>query len=74
MVSLGLLPVGYLLAGPLADALGAAEVLAVGSALAMIAWLLALLPRETRALERHPPATGAEEPTTGESWIGFPDV
>ena len=74
MVSLGLLPVGYLLAGPLADALGAAEVLAVGSALAMIAWLLALLPRETRALERHPPASGSEEPTTGEMRIGFPDV
>jgi predicted MFS family arabinose efflux permease len=74
MVSLGLLPVGYLLAGPLADALGPAEVLAVGSALAMIAWLLALLPRETRALERHPPATGSEEPTTGEMRIGFPDV
>ena len=40
----------------------------------MIAWLLALLPRETRALERLPAAPRTEEPTTGESWIGFPDV
>jgi len=71
MVSLGLLPLGYLLAGPLADAVGSTAVLAVGSALAMIAWLLALLPRETRMLERL--AVGAE-PTTGEHRLGFPDV
>jgi len=73
MVSLGLLPVGYLLAGPLAEALGAVEVLAIGSALAMAAWLLALLPRESRSLERLAPAREAE-PVTGEQWIGFPDV
>jgi MFS family permease len=71
MVSLGLLPVGYLLAGPLADAVGSTAVLAVGSALAMIAWLLALLPRESRMLER---LAIAAEPTTGEHRIGFPDV
>ena len=74
MISLGLLPVGYLLAGPLAEALGAIEVLAVGSVLAMLTWLLALLPRESRALERIPASERADEPATGESWIGFPDV
>ncbi|HEX2389137.1 MAG TPA: MFS transporter [Solirubrobacterales bacterium] len=74
MISLGLLPVGYLLAGPLAEALGAIEVLAVGSVLAMLAWLLALLPRESRTLERIPASERADEPVTGESWIGFPDV
>jgi MFS family permease len=73
MFSLGLLPVGYLLAGPLADAVGAIEVLAVGSALALAAWLLALIPRETRALERITPSRGAER-VTGEHRIGFPDV
>ncbi|MEZ5075115.1 MAG: MFS transporter [Solirubrobacterales bacterium] len=73
MVSLGLLPVGYLLAGPLANAVGAVEVLAVGSALAMAAWLLALVPDETRALERIAPG-GTREPPSGEHWIGFPDV
>ncbi|HET6830388.1 MAG TPA: MFS transporter [Solirubrobacterales bacterium] len=71
MVSLGLLPLGYLLAGPLADTFGAAEVLAIGTALAMVVWLLALLPRETRSLERL--EVGAE-PTTGEHRLGFPDV
>ncbi|MCB0876635.1 MAG: MFS transporter [Solirubrobacterales bacterium] len=74
MISLGLLPVGYLLAGPLADSIGAVEVLAVGSVLAMAAWLLALLPRETRALEQLPPARRTGEANTGEHWIGFPDV
>ena len=74
MVSLGLLPVGYLLAGPLAEALGAVEVLAVGSALAMVAWLLALLPRESRMLERIAPSGTTAEPPTGETRIGFPDV
>jgi MFS family permease len=71
MVSLGLLPVGYLLAGPLADAVGSTAVLAVGSALAMIAWLLALLPRENRMLER---LAIAAEPTAGELGLGVPDV
>jgi MFS family permease len=52
MVSLGLLPLGYLLAGPLADALGSTEVLAAGSALGLVALALGLLPSETRMLER----------------------
>jgi hypothetical protein len=52
MVSLGLLPLGYVLAGPLASALGAVEVLIGGSVLAFIAFALGLLPRQTRQLER----------------------
>ena len=72
MVSLGLLPIGYLLAGPLANAIGAAEVLAVGSALAMFAWLLALLPRESRMLERIQIGPQAEPPS-GEMRISARD-
>ena len=73
MVSLGLLPIGYLLAGPLANAIGAAEVLAVGSALAMFAWLLALLPRESRMLERIQIGPQAEPPS-GEMRISARDL
>jgi hypothetical protein len=52
MVSLALLPLGYVLAGPLAHALGAVEILLGGSALAGVALALGLLPRETRMLRR----------------------
>ncbi len=52
MVSLALLPLGYALAGPLAGALGAIEVLLGGSVLAAIALALGLLPRQTRMLRR----------------------
>ena len=52
MVSLGLLPLGYLLAGPLADALGAVPVLLGGSAIGLVALAVGLVPRETRTLER----------------------
>jgi predicted MFS family arabinose efflux permease len=52
MVSLALLPLGYVLAGPLAQALGAVEVLIGGSALACLALAAGLLPRETRMLKR----------------------
>jgi MFS family permease len=65
MVSLALLPLGYLLAGPLADALGAIEVLLGGSVLACVALAVGLLPRETRMLERleeGEPATKVTEP------------
>jgi MFS family permease len=60
MVSLGLLPLGYVLAGPLAEALGAVEVLLGGSALACVALALGLLPRETRMLERLDLGPGAD--------------
>jgi hypothetical protein len=52
MVSLALLPLGYVLAGPLAGALGPVEVLLGGSVLATVALALGLLPRQTRMLRR----------------------
>jgi hypothetical protein len=58
MVSLALLPLGYVLAGPLASALGSVDVLIGGSVLAAIALALGLLPRQTRMLERFPAAGG----------------
>ncbi len=50
MGSLALLPVGYLLAGPLAATFGARTVLGVGSAVGLVLLLLALVPRATREL------------------------
>lgn len=50
MGSLAMLPVGYLLAGPLASVFGARTVLGVGSAIGLALLLLALLPRSTREL------------------------
>ena len=52
MVSYALLPLGFILAGPLAGSLGAVDVLIGGSVLACVAFALGLLPRETRMLER----------------------
>ncbi len=51
-VSLGLVPLGYVLAGPAADALGATEVLLGGAIVALVVLALGLLPRQTRMLER----------------------
>lgn len=51
-VSLGLVPLGYVLAGPAADAFGASEVLLGGSIIAVAVLALGLLPRDTRMLER----------------------
>ncbi len=59
MGSLALLPVGYALAGPLAEAFGAQTVLGVGSVLGLAALLFALLPRSTRELTEAP--LGPEE-------------
>jgi hypothetical protein len=50
MGSLALLPIGYLVSGPLASALGAREVIALGSALSLGLIGLALAPRSTREL------------------------
>jgi predicted MFS family arabinose efflux permease len=50
MGSLALLPLGFALAGPLAATFGARTVLGVGAAVALVALLLALLPRSTREL------------------------
>ena len=64
MISLGLLPVGYAIMGPLAESLGAVNVLIAGAALAILAQALGLLPREIRMLERlgdgRPPAREVE--------------
>lgn len=50
MGSLALLPLGYLVAGPLASVFGAQTVLAAGSAIGLGLLLLALVPRATREL------------------------
>ena len=69
MLSYGLMPFGYILAGPLAGALGPVEVMIGGSALACVAFALGLAPRETRMLERlHRDGRGivrSEEPLRG---------
>ncbi len=54
MGSLALLPVGYLLAGPIAAALGDRLVLFVGGLLGLVACTCGLLPRSTRTLTRLP--------------------
>lgn len=54
MGSLALLPLGYLIAGPLAAAVGASVVLGVGSVIGLALLGLALLPRETRELRSAP--------------------
>ncbi|MEY2440836.1 MAG: hypothetical protein QOJ46_262 [bacterium] len=65
-VSLGLLPLGYVLAGPAANALGATHVLLGGAIFAILALALGLAPRETRMLarldERPVPAPLADAP------------
>ncbi|MFL6139911.1 MAG: MFS transporter [Frankiaceae bacterium] len=52
MGSLALLPAGYLLAGPVARALGGVQVLVGGGLIGLVACTLGLLPRSTRALTR----------------------
>ena len=56
MGSLALLPVGYLLAGPIAHAVGDAAVLVGGGLVGLVALTAALLPRATRTLRRVEPA------------------
>ncbi len=60
MGSLALLPLGYLLAGPAANAFGPVEVLVGGGLLGLVSCALGLLPRSTRTLRRLEPA---DEPT-----------
>ncbi|MGO9975645.1 MAG: MFS transporter [Solirubrobacteraceae bacterium] len=61
MGSLVLLPLGYVLAGPLASLLGARTVLGVGGAIGLGLVAVALLPRETRELSQEPePDLGGE--------------
>jgi MFS family permease len=61
MGSLALLPLGYLLAGPLAGALGARAVLGVGSVIGLVLLSLALLPRSTRELGAPAPPPSTSE-------------
>jgi MFS family permease len=68
MLSWALLPLGYALAGPLAGALGTVEVVLGGSALALLAFALGLLPRETwmlKRLSREQPVPRVEQPLSG---------
>jgi len=51
VVSAGLLPAGFVIAGPLGSWLGAVPVLIGGAAIALLATVAALIPRETRMLE-----------------------
>ena len=63
MGSLALLPLGYVLAGPLANAFGAARVLEVGGLLGTAVMALAFLPRSTRTMTRFVAANPrADEP------------
>jgi hypothetical protein len=52
VAALALLPLGYVLAGPLGEALGATEVLIGGSVIAFAALVATLLVRDVRALTR----------------------
>jgi MFS family permease len=68
MISGALLPLGYAIAGPLGSAVGVVPVMVGGSVLALVAFVLGLLPRDTRMLERIVPgetAAAAEEPLLG---------
>ena len=58
MGSLGLLPVGYLLAGPLAEAFGAVEALIAGGVLAFVVQIVALITPGVWKLERLQPNSG----------------
>jgi MFS family permease len=62
MVSLSLVPIGYLLAGPLGEALGEADVLAAGAAIGTVALAAGTFTRDTwtlRRLERAAPAASS---------------
>jgi MFS family permease len=62
MGSLALLPAGYLLAGPMASALGDVQVLVGGGLAGLAAIALGLLPRSTRTLTRLENAGEGSEP------------
>jgi hypothetical protein len=59
MGSLALLPIGYVLAGPLGEALGESLVLAAGSTLATLALVAGLIVRETWTMRRLDEYAGA---------------
>ena len=64
MVSLALIPLGFILAGPVSESVGATEMLLGGAAIGLVAFAFGLLPHGTRMLERvdgRPPAVAAPE-------------
>ncbi len=67
MGSLALVPLGYLVAGPLAGVFGARVVLGVGSAIGLVLLSAALIPRETRELrDGAPDSVALQRPSPAE--------
>jgi MFS family permease len=66
MGSLALLPVGYLVAGPLADAIGARTVLGLGCVIGLALLAIGLAPRSVRELGDGASEPGSAEQATGE--------
>jgi MFS family permease len=64
MGSLALLPLGFVIAGPLAGAFGARNVLGVGSAIGFVLLLVALTPRSTRELNGAPAGVQPDQPSS----------
>jgi MFS family permease len=60
MGSLALMPIGYVAAGPLAEAFGAGPVLLAGAAVALVALIAAQLVGETRQVKSATPSSGVE--------------
>jgi MFS family permease len=65
MGSLALLPLGYLLAGPVGSVVGESRLMVVGGAIGVAATALALLPRSTRTLARLDDASVLPVPPAG---------
>jgi hypothetical protein len=63
MGSLALLPVGYLIAGPLASVLGAQTVLGIGSAIGLVLLAIGLSPRSIRELGGGAPVSAEQLPS-----------
>jgi MFS family permease len=61
MGSLALLPLGYLIAGPLADAVGARTVLGVGCVIGLALLTVSLVPQSVRRLGPGPESASAED-------------
>lgn len=72
MGSLALLPLGYLLAGPVAAALGGSAVLIGGGVIGTAGMLLALVPRSTRELTRLDRATPTPATATAAAAAAVP--
>ena len=75
-VSLGLMPIGMAVAGPVADAVGLHETLAAMSALGMLAALLWLAAPGVRSVRRAPPRAQrpAEDVTRPPDTVAAPGI